>query len=431
MNKHLNLFNSYSKDERNYQLENDLTRALAICLQEDNLLLHEVLKQIFSGTTYYNQLFDEYSNENKVNIEIQKEVSTLLDFEHIFAVSLTSSVLNVEDFFSKEHHADYDPICDLVITLNNVIIIIEVKRDHSDCTSQLYNQIFNALKGTGINNITIQEPVTPVDLNWHKLMEIVVNVNNFHKTTNTKNRFLKDFIQYIREHNYSWLPDVSISSLYPSSKNAIFRRIKTAVTNSNIPPLDNDRLGFKYPLPFADEILFRIQDNGDLSISIYPANTKSQGYHIFKNTDTPHFVEEIIIQGNRYKLNKAYHIKFSSFQRYFAGLWFDDIDLQKELYNRNNFLKYSGRKKKGNDWVELEDLFNNSFNSAYDWKKYCDWNSKVIGSGKSQFDISFGYELSFIIPFNTLKQIDIKKEDISNLKIVLEEVYNHLLNVLK
>lgn len=28
MNKHLNLFNSYSKDERNYQLENDLTRAL-------------------------------------------------------------------------------------------------------------------------------------------------------------------------------------------------------------------------------------------------------------------------------------------------------------------------------------------------------------------------------------------------------------------
>jgi hypothetical protein len=32
MNKHLNLFTSYSKDDRNYQLENDLTRALAISL---------------------------------------------------------------------------------------------------------------------------------------------------------------------------------------------------------------------------------------------------------------------------------------------------------------------------------------------------------------------------------------------------------------
>lgn len=68
MNKHLNFFNSYSKDERNYQLENDLTRALAICLQEDNLLLHEILKTIFTGTPFYNQLFDEYSKDNKINI---------------------------------------------------------------------------------------------------------------------------------------------------------------------------------------------------------------------------------------------------------------------------------------------------------------------------------------------------------------------------
>jgi hypothetical protein len=429
MNKHLNLFNSYSKDERNYKLENDLTRALAICLQEDSLLLHEILKQIFTGTPYYNQLFDEYSKDNKINIEIQKEVSSLLDFEHIFAVSLTSSVLNVDDFFSKQHHADYDPICDLVITLNSIIIIIEVKRDHTNCTAQLYNQIFNALKGTGIDNVTIQEPVTPVDLNWYKLMEIVGNVNNFHKTTNTKNRFLRDFIQYVREHNYGWLPEVSISSLYPNSKNAIVRRIRTAVTNSTIPSLDNERLGFKYPLPFADEILFRIEDNGDLSINIYPANTKSQGYHIFKDTGMPKFIEEISIKGINYKVHKEYHIKFSSFQRYFAGLWFDDNHLQKELYSRQNFFKYSGRKKKGNDWLELENLFNNSFISSYDWKTYSNWNSKVISSGKSQFDISLGYELSVIIPFNTLKQIDTKKEDISNLKELLDNSYNELLKI--
>lgn len=429
MNKHLNLFNSYSKDERNYKLENDLTRALAICLQEDSLLLHEILKQIFTGTPYYNQLFDEYSKDNKINIEIQKEVSSLLDFEHIFAVSLTSSVLNVDDFFSKQHHADYDPICDLVITLNSIIIIIEVKRDHTNCTAQLYNQIFNALKGTGIDNVTIQEPVTPVDLNWYKLMEIVGNVNNFHKTTNTKNRFLRDFIQYVREHNYGWLPEVSISSLYPNSKNAIIRRIRTAVTNSTIPSLDNERLGFKYPLPFADEILFRIEDNGDLSINIYPANTKSQGYHIFKDTGTPKFIEEISIKGIKYKVHKEYHIKFSSFQRYFAGLWFDDNHLQKELYSLQNFFKYSGRKKKGNDWLELENLFNNSFISSYDWKTYSNWNSKVISSGKSQFDISLGYELSVIIPFNTLKQIDTKKEDISNLKELLDNSYSELLKI--
>ena len=100
MNKHLNLFTSYSKDDRNYQLENDLTRALAISLQEDSLLLHEFLKKIFSGTKFYSTLFDEFSRENKVNIEIQKEVSSLEEFEHIFAVSLTSSVMDVDNFFN-------------------------------------------------------------------------------------------------------------------------------------------------------------------------------------------------------------------------------------------------------------------------------------------------------------------------------------------
>ena len=48
MNRHLNLFKTYTKEDRNYQLENDLTRAFAITLLENQLFLHEVLKQIFS-----------------------------------------------------------------------------------------------------------------------------------------------------------------------------------------------------------------------------------------------------------------------------------------------------------------------------------------------------------------------------------------------
>lgn len=394
MNKYLNIFNSYSKDEKNYQLENDLTRALAICLQEDKLLLHEVLKQIFSDTKYYNSLFDEYSKENRLNIEIQKEVSALQNFEHFFAVSLTSSKLSVSDFYDKNNHEVGKRICDLVITINNIVIIIEVKRDDTDCTSQLYNQIFNALKETGITKITKDTSnVTPVDLNWNKLMEIVVNINNYHQTTNYKNRFLDDFVEYIREHNYNWLPETSISSLTSDNKDAIQRRIKTAVSNTDIAPLDSNRIGFKFPLPYADEIIFTINDSGDLIAAIYPGNTKSQGYHIFNNADTPKFKKEITIQGNTYDVNKAYHVKFSSFQRYFAGLWFAHEELQNELYNKTNFFKFSGRKKKGQDWDELEMLFDESFVKDYQWREYCKWNEKIIGSGKTQFDISFGYEL--------------------------------------
>ena len=38
MNSHLNIYRTYTEINRKYQLENDLTRALAIALQEDSLL---------------------------------------------------------------------------------------------------------------------------------------------------------------------------------------------------------------------------------------------------------------------------------------------------------------------------------------------------------------------------------------------------------
>ncbi len=52
MNAHLNVFKTYTKKERTHQLENDLTRALAICLQEDPLFFHEILKLIFEDSKY-------------------------------------------------------------------------------------------------------------------------------------------------------------------------------------------------------------------------------------------------------------------------------------------------------------------------------------------------------------------------------------------
>ena len=104
--------------------------------------------------------------------------------------------------------------------------------------------------------------------------------------------------------------------------------------------------------------------------------------------------------------------------------------MNKDLYTNTNFHKYTGRKKKGIDWEELENLFDSSFKQDYDWKKYTNWDSKVINSGKTQFDVSFGYELVTIIPFQVLKQTDSKKEDISSLSNLLISIYEEFLNVI-
>ena len=63
MNSHLNIFRTYAKENRRYQLENDLTRALAICMQEDSLFFHEILKAILDAK-YSNELFNDLNSLN-------------------------------------------------------------------------------------------------------------------------------------------------------------------------------------------------------------------------------------------------------------------------------------------------------------------------------------------------------------------------------
>ncbi len=437
MNRHLNVFKTYTNANRTHQLENDLTRAFAICLQEDSLFLHEVLKYIFNShkedsINFYNVLFEAPEKEIEISIDIQNKASKLKDFEHIFAISLSESQMS--DFWRQSNNVKYDPICDLIITIDNVLLVVEAKRDDVNCTSQLYNQIFNIIDKDvhpeEFNKENFGDLITPCDLTWFNLMTIAVKVANFEKITGNQNRFLNDFIQMVKGHNYRWLPESSISSLKPENNLAIRRRIESAIIelekiDNDVYKLDN-RLGINFSLPWAQEILFQINAKGDLIVLIYPGNTKDQGKYLF-NKD-PHFSSEIKILDGFYSIFKMYHVKFTSFQKWFTGLEFTDDDLKANLYTQHNF-NYTGRKKRGNQWSQIEALFDNCFNeSEYNWREYCNWNGKVINSGKNQFDISFGYQISFGIDFEKLKTLDTNQSDLSglinlikNIKVSLEK----------
>jgi len=435
MNNHLNVFKTYSKENRAYQLENDLTRSLAICLQEDALFFHEFLKIIFnqSETDFFNRLFESIDSNNEINIDIQLNANKITNFDYVFAVSLSENEMS--DFWSQNFEKDYDPICDLVIKINNIIIVIETKRDNVNCTAQLYNQIFNICKFNFVDkeftNLNFKEIIYPFDLNWKKLMIIATKVASFEKSTNNHNRFLVDFIELIKSHNHNWLPESSIYSLKPENKILIERRIESAIIDlcktNNINKLQyNDRIGIDFQLPWAQEILFSINDKGDLVSAIYPGNTKGQGYHLF-NSD-PKFSDKIEIQSIEYDVEKMYHIKFTSFQKYFTGLWFGDKELKDNLYTSLNFNKFTGRKKRGIHWSEIENLFNMYLN--FDWKSKCKWDELIIGSGKNQFDISFGYKIAITIPFEKLKSIDLKRENLKNLVQLLFEINSGFSNKL-
>ncbi|HOF16170.1 MAG TPA: hypothetical protein PLF32_05470 [Bacteroidales bacterium] len=426
MNSHLNIFQPYTKTERSYQLENDLTRAFAITLQEDSLFFHEILKKIFDKTKFYNQLFESLENEINVTIDIQKYTSQIQGFEYIFAVSLSESEMT--NFWEQNNLSAYDAICDLVIQINNILIVIEVKRDNVNPTSQLYNQIFNILRNQDekvkFTKENYENNIFPIDLNWAKLMLIAVKVLNFEKSISIPNRFLSDFISLVRIHNFKWLPEPSISSLKSTNKDDIEKRISSAIEEvtktTELKKLNyKNRLGFMFYRDWAQEIIFSITDEGNLNVCVYPGNTKRQGESLFKNE--PKFNNSLKISGSSYKTTCSYVVKFSSWTKHFTGLWFNENDLKLNLFTKENFNKYAGRKKK-EQWKEIEELFEKSFNPDFEWKTKCKWEELVINSGKTQFDISFGYEVYIEIPFQKLKEIDQEQSKLDNLRDLLIEI---------
>ncbi|WP_367111572.1 hypothetical protein [uncultured Psychrobacter sp.] len=422
MNKHLNIFKTYAKDNRSYQLENDLTRALAICLQEDALFFHEVLKSIIGDSDLYNKLFEDLDSDTEVQIEIQKKTSQIKDFDKVFAVSLSESVMS--GFWQQKHNSKYDPICDLVITINNILIVIEAKRDNINCTSQLYNQILNILSHQNKGLDDNREIVAPVDLNWRKLMAIAVKVASFEKTTSNTNRFLNDFIQLVKEHNFSWLPETPIGSIKNINAKSISRRIESAIirfcdNNESIAKLTyRDRLGTTFTKEWANEVLFNVdEETGDLVVEIYPGNTKGQGYHIFQSE--PRFNLQLTINDEGYAIDKSYHIKLMG-QSYITGFWLSESDFKKNLYTKRNFHKYTGRVKR-ESWGEIEALLDEHI--SCDWKSKCKWQGKVLNSNRTLFNISFGYYITVRIPFERLSQLDVNHDDITPLADLIESIY--------
>jgi hypothetical protein len=429
MNKHLNIFSSYTKEDRDKQLENDLTRALAICLQEDVLFLEKITKYILSHKEgVYKKLFAVEREESQFDIQIQRRISEIEGFEILFAVSVSGKEMNIDTFFQSQHNKEYDPITDLFISIQDVAILFEVKPNDTDCSNQIYNQAYNAIE----EKDKIEEIVIPVDLCWRKIMEILEEVINFKKNFGSRSRILEDFKHFIRLHNYRWLPITPLSSLkIASDQQLIERRIRTAIQQARIFQILNDRMGLELTVPWASELLFSLT-NQSFELKLFPGNTKKQGWHVFKNNLEPQFAADCTIDGIKYNVEKNFHFKFTSFQKYFAGFNITYLSgyLNKVVLTKDVFSKQTGRKTRGKEWDNLEEFLDKNIDSKFKWKVELGWDN-IIASGKNQFDFTLGYYLSIKIPYSVLSDIDKEINNLEPLTMFLEECAKSVSKLLK
>ena len=430
MNKHLNIYNSYSKTNRDSnQLENDLTRALAVALQENKVFLFEFLKVILNNKKgVFENAFSDYTHKEAINIEIQKGVEHIDNYDYLFAVRVSGTPMTKDEFFKQEDGRKYNAVTDMFIQINNIAIIFEVKPDNENSTAQLYNQAMNTIK---VQKYNMKEVVTPVDYNWGKIMETAIQVNNFLIASQSSSRILNDFIGFIKAHNSQWLPLKPLSTLLLSANDyQITNRLNDVIEQSDFTNI-NGRLGYKVNLGFAEEILLGFNyEKQTVIFSVYPGNTKGQGYHIFNKENEPKFKSQVQINGKEVNVNKSYHLKISStFGNYITGLWANDADFDKPLYNKYNFYNFSGKKYR-EQWSDIESLFSETFVNEYDWRTESDWNEKILNSNRSVLNLSFGYEITFELPYTFLQNIDNNKNDFLGLIDLFKQVENEMKNLI-
>ncbi|MEL6560129.1 MAG: hypothetical protein AAFQ94_18210 [Bacteroidota bacterium] len=424
MDKHLNLFRAFSQNEETRHIEDNLSRAFVLCLKNESLLLHEFLKQILTASDYA-YLFDHFQKEHSIDIDIQRKVTDIESesISRLYGVTLSEKAYSMKALLDKYNFSesqDYRPVTDIYIHVKDIVIIIEVKRHDIDARQQLYNQIFQVFSKRRKDESGMDsEKINLIALDWKSLVKNIISVNNFLQISHSGSQFLEDFIQLIKQFNANWIPVKPLFSLSDSKDDDHLRyqRLDTALNSQvGINGMDvlqySDRDGFYFHEDWANELLYwfqRDQEKLCMYVAMWPGNTKGQGWNLYYNEDNLRWrdKDQLVVDDQSYPLYQEYHLKMTSFQKYFTSIDFSDSQLKPgvQICNRDNFYHYSGRKKKP-DWPLLEQFFDESFHAEFDWRGNCHWKEKVFNTDKNQFDISFGFYCYTVIPYEDIKEID-------------------------
>ncbi|MFW6035858.1 MAG: hypothetical protein ACOCRZ_06345 [Halothermotrichaceae bacterium] len=447
MKNHMNLFTYYGGDET---LENNYSRALAICFKNEPLLLMGFLKDIVGADQYQSSFDTNPGEKSRISINIQQKANNIQPRENIYAVAITPDDLSHINMDNVKTNGKENPIPDIIIEVNKILIVIEVKLYKNDSApEQLKNQIEAIITSEKYNKKIEESPVFK-SYTWEKVVKLYYRAKNFLTYNEKKSNFIEDFIDYVKMHHPEWIPEKPLSKLpFTSSKEdnnhtLIYERLST-VKLGMAKQLGYDTLVEKgsrdaVPLDYkwvseANLSLCKTEEKYNneeefkryLSLTIWPGDTKNQGYHLFSFNKSYDWVKKDKIN-NKYPLKISPYIKFSHFYKGVFWIHFDtEKDLYKNTHNKKAYNELAGRwyRNKKSTWNELEQILENKLGSKW-YKQKKGWDEHFTNSGRNYVDISLGYRVRVLIPYKKAQELD---ENIEKQKLSLELV--NILDLLK
>lgn len=432
MNPHLNLFRFYNDSPEVEFIENNLSRAFAICLKEDPLFFSQYLQSVVQSADY-DYLFSTFPKDAGYLVDIQQEMSSvnIEGIKKVYAVAMTADEMDMSAFFNCQFHETQDRhTTDVWILIKDIAVVIEVKRTSEDCQAQLYNQICPFLQ-------TEPKPeVLPVSRSWPHVIGIMEKVCNLHKMLDKTNVFVEDFLRLSEFRYPHWFPSKPFRNIRFSSDPSspeyfqMQKRLRQCVMQSKYELLGySGRFAISVPCNWASEVQpgFTSYDHSHknyLTLDFWPGNTKGQGHYVYSKPIDWMERDHLNVVGQEYEFEASYNIKFSHFSRYVSGLTFYAPDLKGPvLHTRENFLEKSGKWYR-EQWPDFEAFLDEYLKESFDWKGKCQWQDNFMDSDRSYFTCSFGFEATLFVPYSELAEIDKSNQDITRVASKLNELFD-------
>jgi hypothetical protein len=410
---HLNIFRYFNENHEAHFIENNLSRAFAICLRNDVLFFSEYLRGIVTPADYH-YLFGHYEKDSKYLIDLQTNTGDIdvSDIKTIYAVAMTSNgKLSMEDFLGQQCGVnDEKNITDVWVLIKDIVLVIEVKRTWENCKQQLYNQIYPLIsKNDGIK-------VNPVNFSWPQTFEVMERVINIRQMRQENLSVVNDFLSLCEQRYPYWFPTQAFYNLPPLSINtkkstvARDKRLRQIIQQSSEQILPySDRMAISFKTAWASEIIpdFRNHTQGEyLVFTIWPGNTKTQGYPIYGNQKMDWVKKDKLQVGERlFEIDTLYHMKFSHFNRHITSFDFGDADLLKPVNTAPNFYHKSGKWNIEN-WPKFEAFMDEHFKPDFNWRGKCNWKKYILDTERTYFTVSFGFTTDLWVPYKEIQDID-------------------------
>jgi hypothetical protein len=449
-NQHLNLFHFYGQYGIQY-LEDNLTRGLAICLENDPILLDRFLRKILGED--FKHLFKTEGEKTELFINVQQLAKTFEGIQAVYGVPLTTKELEY-DGTSAPKGAE-NPRTDLSIQIGDQLILIEVKRTAEDCREQLKNQI-KSIRQQNDENL-IEKNVEKIS--WGKIMELIRFTLKYESEVSTPNLFSQHFYEFVKLQFPSWFENIPLREIHfpddfasqpklrehievrlniikqqlldmwnkerQSDAELVFSRANIPVTNYswvdeiNIEPVQKVNSAEKF-----------------IALRMWPGDTKNQGNFIFSTTHSFKWPE--YIYKREYQFVVKPYIKFSHMQG-LCWVWTEDLN-NPVTHTKEFFWKYAGKwnrnqqgewTRKGAKWEEFNNALEQVIAAGYNWKRISEFNQKLQQSQRSYFYVSIGFAIEVLIPYHIAQQVDGRKTNDKNdfaleLKIVADQLLDTL-----